>query len=83
MIKILQTNNPQLTLYLMMKALVLFPLDQEQDEDICSCNFYSTFVLEVPAGVINQEKEMKEFQLERKKHSYLYPHIYTFVHRKS
>ena len=67
----------------MMKALVLFPLDQEQDEDICSCNFYSTFVLEVPAGVINQEKEIKEFQLERKKHSYLYPHIYPFVHRKS
>ena len=81
--KTLQTNNPWLTLYLMIKALVPFPLDQEQDEDICSCNCHSALVLEVPAGVINQEKEIKEFQLERKPHNYLYPHIYTFLHRKS
>ena len=83
MMKTLQTNNPWLSLYLKMRALVPFPLDQEQDEDICSCNRHSALVLEVPAGVINQEKEIKEFQLEGKKHSYLYPHIYTFVHRKS
>ena len=42
----------------MTKDWMLFPSDQEQDMDICSCHFCSTVVLEVPARVIKQEKEI-------------------------
>lgn len=34
----------------------VYALDQEQNKNIYSCHFYSTFVLEIPARVIRQEK---------------------------
>lgn len=54
--------KPTANIVLRARRLDVFPLDQEQDEDVYSCYFYSTFYQRCQAGQLDK-KETKGTQI--------------------